>query len=182
MHSTSPEITHPHDIQKDDMRYHANHLMTPNNESVTWWDSFAKGIIALTTLGASITFSVILSNLPDPAAVRSDASRSFRPSRVASAVRFDREHVRRFLAVAWLMFVLALGLAMFSLARLKKSRSVGRGTWLLELVLEWLVLAAFMFLALAVCAYVPEVGIAAVAFIAFFAVVAFAMWLGTCSS
>lgn len=48
----------------------------------------------------------------------------------------------------------------------------------LEIILIGLIIAAFMFLALGVTAYVPDVGITACAFLAAFAVVVFCMWVG----
>ena len=177
MASTSPEIQHNNGYRKNALNPSQTYDISPADALYAWWDSFAKGIIGLTTLGASITFSVILSELPDPIAIRST-----HPSKLSRKIAFDKETVRKFLSVAWLMFVLALGLAMVSLVQLKKKRRAGDGMKVLELVLEWLVLAAFMFLALAVSAYVPEVGVAGVAFIAFFALLAFTMWLGSCGS
>ncbi|KAF2667395.1 hypothetical protein BT63DRAFT_291143 [Microthyrium microscopicum] len=138
-----------------------------------WYQSFAKGIIGLSTFGASITFSVILSNLPDPITIRAKQS-----SKLFKKIKFNEEAVRQFLSIAWLMFVLALGFAIISLVQLKKHSTIGSGMKVLEIVLQWLVLAAFMFLSLAVAAYTPDVGMAGVGFISLFALMVLGMGCG----
>jgi len=156
---------------------HINNMLSTSqieDKRYAWYDSFAKGIIGLTTFGASITFSVVLSDLPDPVPIRTHAG-----TKLAQKIKWDKEMVRRFLSIAWLMFVLALGFAIISLVQLKKKMTISSGMKLLEILLELLVLSAFMFLALAVSAYVPEVGIAGVGFIAFFALMVLSMWLGS---
>jgi hypothetical protein len=76
------------------------------------------------------------------------------------------------------MFVLALGFAIVSQLKLRKSTSWGPGLKFLEIVLNSLILSAFMFLSLAVAAFVPTVGLAGVGFMAFFAMMVICMWLG----
>jgi hypothetical protein len=186
--SLSPEIEmgHNHNYPKAPFSHLSNitnipgHMvsaMSLEDKQFSWYDSFAKGIVGLTTFGASITFSVILSDLPDPVPIRAHSS-----SKVSRKVTWEKETVRQFLSIAWLMFVLALGFAIISLVQLKKKMEVGRGMKLLEILLELLVLSAFMFLALAVAAYVPEVGFAGVGFISFFTFMVLCMWVGSCGS
>ena len=74
------------------------------------------------------------------------------------------------------MFVLALGFAIVSQLLLRKASGYGKGLKLLEVVLNSLILGAFMFLALAIAAYVPEVGWAGVGFISFFAALVTVLW------
>jgi hypothetical protein len=137
-----------------------------------WWDSFSKGIIGISTFGASICFSVIVTDLPDPVAIRQAS-----PTRFSGHIHFDRETVRKFLAIAWLNFLLALGFSLISQLKLRTSNGLGGTLRLLGLILNCLILAAFMMLSLAVSAYVPEVGIAGVAFLSFFAMMVIGMWI-----
>jgi hypothetical protein len=145
------------------------------HKALHWWDSFSKGIIGISTFGASITFSVILTDLPDPVAVR-----QLSPSKLSSKVHFGREDVRKFLSLSWLMFVLGLGFAIVSQIKLQRSSTYGTGLHWFEITLNGLILSAFMFLSLSVSAYVPEVGFAGVGFIAFFALVVLCMWMKAC--
>jgi hypothetical protein len=138
---------------------------------LSWWDSFSKAVIGISTFGASITFSVILSSLPDPVDIRSTST-----SKISRNTKFGRETVRKFLSISWLMFVLALGFAIVSQLMLRKASGYGKGLKLLQVVLNWLILGAFMFLSLAVAAYVPEVGWVGVGFISFFALLVSVLW------
>jgi hypothetical protein len=144
---------------------------TKHSDAKSWWDSFSKGIIGISTFGASISFSVIVTDLPDPIAIREST-----PTKLGSKIHFDKETVRKFLSLAWLMFLLALGFALISQLKLRRSNGMGGSLQFLGLVLNGLILSAFMFLSLAVAAYVPEVGIAGVSGIAFFALVVLGMW------
>jgi hypothetical protein len=138
-----------------------------------WWDSFSKGIIGISTIGASICFSVIFSALPDPVEVR-----AVRNTSLDQKIHFDRETVRKLLSLSWLMFVLALGFAIISQLKLRKSTTWGSMLKFLEITLNSLVLAAFLCLSLAVAAFVPEVGLAGCGFIGFFSLTVICMWLG----
>jgi hypothetical protein len=143
-----------------------------NQKALHWWDSFSKGIIGISTFGASICFSVIMTELPDPVPIRQAS-----PSKLTEKVHFGKEAVRKFLSLSWLMFVLALGFAIISQIKLQRSREYGSGLRWLEITLNGLILSAFMFLSLSVSAYVPEVGFVGVGFISFFALVLIIMWL-----
>jgi hypothetical protein len=139
----------------------------------SFWDSFSKGCIGISTFGASICFTVIVMDLPDPVEIRKSS-----PSRLAKKIHFGRETVREFMAIAWLMFLLTLGFALISQMKLRKSLT-GQGVSLrvLGLVLNGLIISAFMFLSLAVAAYVPDVGMAGVGFLSFFALMIISMWM-----
>jgi hypothetical protein len=174
---SSPEILehnaykrHKYDLE---IGVHKKNEDSRDQRILHWWDSFSKGIIGISTIGASICFSVIFSDLPDPVAIRQVHDTAF-----SKKIHFDRETVRKFLSLSWLMFVLALGFAIIAQLKLRKSTSWGSGLKALEITLNCLVLAAFMFLSLAVAAFVPEVGIAGVAFLSFFAFTVICMWLG----
>jgi hypothetical protein len=106
------------------------------------------------------------------------AIRSQLSSKISRKTRFTREDVRKFLAIAWLMFVAALGFALISQLLVRRSRGYGKALKFLEIVLYALILAAFMCLSLAVAAFVPEVGFAGVGFISFFALMVSTVWLG----
>src|SRR2546430_1804302 len=62
---------------------------------VKFFDSFFPSIIGISTLGASLTFTVIIPEPPTPKQT------------------FSIEDVRLFLAVAWVLFILALAFAIF---------------------------------------------------------------------
>jgi hypothetical protein len=168
-----PQIEETQKTRPTDLEYgHSNYT---EQKALHWWDSFSKGIIGISTFGASICFSVILTELPDPIAIRNRS-----PSKLTAKVHFDREAVRKFLALSWLMFVLALGFAIVSQIKLQRSTGRGSGLHWLEITLNGLILSAFMFLSLSVAAYVPDVGFAGVGFISFFALVVVSMWLKGC--
>src|ERR1700753_1822673 len=100
----------------------AAHHGSRDEAALSWWDGFSKGVIGISTFGASIAFSVIVSNLPDPAEVRALSSSAF-----TKKTHFSREEGREFLAIAWVMFVLALGFALVSQLLLRRSRGYGNG-------------------------------------------------------
>jgi hypothetical protein len=174
---SSPEFTQYGNsgVFKEPVDLERGHSTYTQHKALHWWDSFSKGIIGISTFGASITFSVILTDLPDPVAIR-----ALSPSKVADKVHFGTEAVRKFLSLSWLMFVLALGFAIVSQIKLQHSSTYGSGLRWLEITLNGLILSAFMFLSLSVAAYVPEVGFAGVGFISFFAMTVLSMWLKSC--
>ncbi|KAJ9635120.1 hypothetical protein H2199_008606 [Coniosporium tulheliwenetii] len=163
---------------------------------VNWARSFASNISTAAALGASLTFTVIVSEIADPEGLRGEPSRE--PG--ATEANFERrESARFFLAVGWLLFVVAFGLALvLSLAiefdsstwiasynkhdRSRANREEGTN-WveviitLSSLVLQLHVLAAFLFLGLAVKEYVEPVGRAAVGLTAAFGVGAILAWV-----
>jgi uncharacterized low-complexity protein len=160
----------------------------------SWIESFLPAVIALSTFGGSITFSVI------PSIASTDE-----PPYVFGVVA-----VRYFLSLAWLFFALALGISSAGQLVLTFHRDVVKEGFKAEkwsvwdrmygdrperdkkpwqrpavcifvrlpmsLVLQVLVLLAFLFLALVVVAYAKIVGWVAVAFTGIFMIGAFVMW------
>jgi hypothetical protein len=158
----------------------------PSEIVVKWFESFLPATIGIATVGSSITFTIIVSQLQDPA--RLDPSD---PAAVTPTV-FHRETVRTFLATSWLLFVIALGFASFAALLLnfhRKEVKVGFSPsrknlgyeiagLLVSFILEALLLGAFLFLALALVAYSEIVGWIAVGFTGAFALVGLGLWIG----
>lgn len=112
---------------------------------------------AFSTLGSSVTFALIVSQLQDPL------------SDVATKQIFDLSTVRILIATSWLLFTTTLIFSFLLAAMLKWWRShpnssVNDGFWILGL-LYVLLGGAFLCLSLAVAAYVQVVGFIAVAVI-----------------
>lgn len=77
---------------------HKPNTDTSKAESVAgWFSGFFQAILGLSTLGASVTFSFVLSSSSAFASVQ--------------LTRFTPKEVSRFLAVSWLLFILALALS-----------------------------------------------------------------------
>lgn len=119
-----------------------------------YFDRFFTNIAAVSTLGSSITFALIVSQLQDPL------------SGVASKKIFDLSTVRILIATSWLSFTTTLILSFFLSGMLKwwRSRpnsSANDGFWVLGL-LYVLMGGAFFCLSLAVAAYVEVVGFIAI--------------------
>jgi hypothetical protein len=75
---------------------------TDNTElALRWWDEFLRHTITISVFGGSITLTVIVHAIQDPAELNKDS-------------RFHHDTVRIFLTVAWLLFVSALALALVS--------------------------------------------------------------------
>jgi hypothetical protein len=128
-------------------------------------------MLAISLFGGQITFTVILSDIFDPTSLVS----SYRSS-------FSKETVRIFVSLSWMFFTIALGLSAIGIILLsdsaiqKVAARSGRGMSAILLVLDLLPMGAFLFLALAVTAYVPVVGWIVLAFGALGLVVAFVLW------
>ncbi|QDS73239.1 hypothetical protein FKW77_004013 [Venturia effusa] len=141
---------------------------SPEPAELIWIESFFPAVIVLASFGGSITFSVIPSQLEN-----------------SHNTRIGNQEVRNFLALAWLFFALALGTAStgqlvltfhreniekrFQGQGISTERWARQAVWLIcsfpiSLVLQLLVLAAFLFLALVIAAYSPAVGWTAVGF------------------
>ncbi|KID84179.1 hypothetical protein MGU_08593 [Metarhizium guizhouense ARSEF 977] len=131
-------------------------------EVVKSFDGFLSFILSLSIFGAS-TFAVIVSEIANP-------------SDVVANPRFTRETVRTLLGVAWLLFVLALGLVAVSMSLLAFQRehaetgfdSLWRHIWerlglVASSLIQLLVIAAFLLLSLVLVAYTEAVGWVAVA-------------------
>jgi hypothetical protein len=147
----------------------------PDPPGLTWLEGFLPSVIVLSSFGGSITFTVIPSQNQSPDS------------------RFNPQNVRNYLALAWLFFVLALGAASTAQMVLTFHRPTVKagfekrpyrkwkkdvkdpGRWdfavvrmfcwfPLSLLLQMLVLLAFLFLSFVVFAYAPAVGSVALGF------------------
>jgi hypothetical protein len=136
-----------------------------------------KSCIAIATFGASITFQVIIQQLPS----EHDQGESDSP--------FSYNKAQAFLAQAWLLFIVALGLASFSLGLLALNRDLLKrkiengGRHNVELmcmvasfVLQSVMLAAFFFCSLAITAYSHIPGLVAAGFVGLFWCAAAGLW------
>jgi hypothetical protein len=146
----------------------ATQTMTPNGASTTEvvvksFEGFLSFVIGLSIFGAS-TFAVIVSEIANP-------------SDLAENPRFTRETVRTLLGIAWLLFILALGVVALAMSLLAFQREHTKAsfdglwsrTWerlglLASSLIQLLVIVAFLFLTLVLVAYTEAVGWAAVAF------------------
>jgi hypothetical protein len=149
-------------------------------KALLWIESLFPATIALATFGGSITFSVIPTQLE-----------------TSHNSRIDIEEVRNFLALAWLFFALALATASAGQLILAFHRdavkvrfekgtagsaclqklAVGFLCWFpVSLLLQVLILLAFLFLALVISAYAPAVGWVAVGFTSLAIPVAMLFW------
>lgn len=139
-------------------------------EVLTWFDKLFEANLAIGTLGAGFTFSVIVSDLHDP-----------------SSSDFTADQVRKLLALAWLLFVVAIGAAcaaslLFTFQRnwfidFAGHRRRKFATATTSLVLQLLILAPFMVSGWAVKAYVGDVGLAAFILTGVFAGCAVLIWI-----
>lgn len=144
-----------------------------------WLDNYLTGIIGIALLGGQITFTVLVSEIADPA-------QTVAPPR---APTFGRETVRTFIAVAWLLFTTLMGISVFVKILLSDPRERGwlvrrlgagrfrAGYAALTLLLNALSIVPFLFLALAATAYVPVVGWLGTALVAVYTVVVGVSWL-----
>jgi hypothetical protein len=127
------------------------------------FEGFLSFTVGISIFGASI-FTVIVSEIADPTGLSANA-------------RFGLKTVRAFLAISWLLFVLALGIGGFSMSVLAYARENTSATGSdVERIREWeplgllassiiqaLIIGAFLFLSLVVVAYTGAVGWVAVA-------------------
>lgn len=140
----------------------------PGERLATYFDNFFKTIVGVATLGASVTFSKVLSQPVTP----------------WIDYGFSTDTVQDFLAISWLLFLLDLVITSFAASALSlyhpqavkyfgtsdssDRRIVMWWATLVSFVLYGLLISAFTFLGLAVTAYVGRVGWVAIAFTAFF--------------
>lgn len=136
--------------------------------AVESYQLFITFVVSVSIFGAS-TFAVIAGQMADPA----DLWRPAPPP-------FSIGTVRNFLAVAWLCFILSIAVAGYSSSVLtlhrQRAGGVYQGGWaetwkwqgiVASTLLHALLIAAFMFLSLALVAYVGTVGWVAVGFCSF---------------
>ncbi len=160
--------------------------LTNKREHVwAWVDGYLKGIIGISVFGGQITFTVLVSEIADPAdvvrPVRANADPAFTPT-------FPRETVRTFIGISWLLFIISLGISVFlkmilsdrndrdRLVRNLSTQGFHRLYSVITFVLNTLSVAPFLFLSLATTAYLPVVGWIGTAFVSLFAVVVCITW------
>ena len=162
--------------------------------AIKWLDALLPTIITVATFGGSITFSLIPSasqSATSPSAPSSTAPSSTASFQPAPSSTFDAEAITRYLALAWLFFLIALGVAciaslvlafqrenMINLIQDHEKAKQGKSekklsswktflayfiNWVPSLVLQIAVLLAFFFLGLVVVAYSKAIGYIAVA-------------------
>jgi len=137
-----------------------------------------KGGIIISTFGASITFQVIIQQLDDTQKTESGNH------------PFDYNEAQSFLATAWLLFIVGLGLSCYSLGilwfyRLHMKLAINDGgthpseifAIIAALLVQGLMLAAFLFSGLAISAYSRKPGLVAVGFILGFSIIALILWI-----
>ncbi|TAQ85970.1 hypothetical protein B7494_g5702 [Chlorociboria aeruginascens] len=145
----------------------------PGERLATYFETFFTTVVAVTTLGASLTFSRIVSAPVDPWQYHGISSTS----------------IQNYMAISWLLFILDLVITAFAASALSlwrpkaiklfgTSDSQDRRTvmWyatFVSMVLFGLLIMAFLFLALVVVAYTGPTGWAAVAFTVFFGIMGF---------
>lgn len=137
----------------------------------TFFTGLHTTIIGISSLGASVTFSYVLSN-------NTQDVPSHNP-------RFSKEQVQQFLAISWLLFLLGLAFASLGSTLLTFFKSHWIADWdgvngkhsqwqvqmyavLASGVMGSLIIGAFIVLSLVVVAYSPTVGWIAVGFTAAF--------------
>jgi MFS family permease len=143
--------------------------------TVKSFQTFISFIVGVSIFGAS-TFAIIAGQIQDP-------------RQLSPTARFDMQTVRIFLALAWLYFIIALGVAGFSSSILtlkQEKHSVLTEDWhrrwkkfslAASIFLQSLVIGAFWFLSLALIAYVEVVGWIAVVVSGAAGIFALVLWI-----
>jgi hypothetical protein len=159
----------------DSIASHENNSCLPRIKSITqhsgisvaaWFKALFQIVIALSTLGASVTFSYILSDFKDPRFI------------------WSKPVVQTYIAVSWVLFLLALAFASLASTLLNFFQGHAVRDWdgmdkrrktvmqcyasVTCLVLYGLIIAAFVVMGLVVTAYTPVVGWVAIGFTAVF--------------
>lgn len=123
--------------------------------------TFFQNIGAISTLGSSFTFALIVSQLQDPA-------------EVSRRHHFDLSTVRIFIATSWFLFTVALVLGILLASAIKSTRDAEwkkRQRILAIIFLYPLIGVALILLSLSVAAYVDVVGFLMLGLVLFYPVV-----------
>jgi hypothetical protein len=169
-----PRTTH---CSSDSIASHDNNTCLPRVKSITrhsglsvavWFKAFFQIVIALSTLGASVTFNYILSEVKDPKFL------------------WSKPQIQVYLSISWLFFLLALAFASLASTLLNFFQGHAVRDWDGEnrqrkrvlqyyvtvtcLVLYGLVIAAFVVMGLVVVAYSFVVGWVTIGFTAIFGI------------
>jgi hypothetical protein len=164
-------------LGSDSIASHENNACFPHIKSITkhsglsvaaWFKAFFQIVIALSTLGASVTFNYILSEIKDPKFL------------------WNKPVIQTYVAISWLLFLLALASAGLASTILNFFQGHAVRDWdgddwcrkrvlqyyatMTSFVLYGLVIAAFVVMGLVVTAYSPVVGWVAIGFTAMFGV------------
>ena len=191
---TGMQSEHGHSYGIDALHRIAPMAVHSGSSVATFFNGVFQTILAIGTLGASITFNYVLSNAgPAPADTSSSNASSTNnsntldtPASTTGGVpRFSAPTVQLFLSVSWLLFLLALAFASLGQTLLTFFRKHWERDWdgrhgrTSQVTVQWyavlaagmmggLVIAAFCLLCLVVVAYSPVVGWIALGFTAFF--------------
>ncbi|KAE9370060.1 hypothetical protein N431DRAFT_426528 [Stipitochalara longipes BDJ] len=148
----NPRIA-PRRLSISSYNYHPAQATELATQALNSLQNFLPLIIGITIFGAS-TFASLVSQLDEP------------------VCRFSLATVRTFMAIAWILFIVALGVAMFGVAIIKPGPTgsirkpslefLVKAARVVKMFCQLLVIAAFLFLSLVVVAYAGPVGWAAV--------------------
>jgi len=160
---------------------------------VNYVSSYATALICVATLGSQITFSIIVSDITDPKSIDPRREGELRRGAI-----FPKEKVRTLVAVAWLFFIMCLGIAVAAqtllmhpmikestLKHRRDAKKLNHKHWFTLLCTVGfffasnLPLAAFLLLSLAVTSYVPSAGWIAVCGTAALGIVTMAFFVTT---
>jgi hypothetical protein len=125
------------------------------SEQATCSDTFYKNIGAVATLGSSISFALIVTDIADPKGISQHG-------------KFDLSAVRIMLAISWLLFMVALNFS-FGYAQTMPSQEPEIRVAASK-ILYFLDILAVIFLSLVVSAYVEVVGYVGIGLASFVAV------------
>lgn len=118
-------------------------------------DNFYRNIGMVASLGSSISFALIVTDIADP-------------REISKHGRFDLPTVRILLAISWLLFMVALN---FSFSFAQNATTFGaRGRLVASKVVYFLDIVAVLMLSLVVAAYVEVVGYTGIALTSYVAV------------
>jgi hypothetical protein len=138
----------------------------------SWFNDYVKAVIAIAILGSQITFTLVVSDIADPASIGNASS------------LFHKETVRLLISISWLLFICTLGVGVItSLLFAADPRDPSDFyfahllTKSITFLLNFLPVGAFLLLSLATTAYVPIVGWIGVALLSLFAGSVFYLWL-----
>jgi hypothetical protein len=128
------------------------------------WDQYFSHMIVFAVFGGQITFTVVVSDIYDPQKVSAGGSPPF--------VKIGKETVRLFVALAFMFFIIILGVAGTGkvilsnptiktriLQRLRETSSPLEKFTIAACCIDYFPILAVLFLGLAVSAYVPGVGL-----------------------
>ncbi|RMZ91079.1 hypothetical protein DV736_g1683, partial [Chaetothyriales sp. CBS 134916] len=159
-----------HGLPQDKMVHKSKHS---GASVVTFFTGLFQTILGIATLGASISFSYVLSNTQQPS---------------PTDTNFTTQQVQLFLAVSWLLFLLALAFASLGSTLLTFFKTPWQKDWDglqgstrqlrvqvyavgASAIMGTLIIAAFCLLCLVVVAYTPIVGWIALGFTGLFAII-----------